>query len=140
VPLVLVPSARMRTGLAILGGLLAGILVATGILVAFVFVGPDPITPSAAPTPTLPPVATPSASLAPSPSATPSPSLTPSPSFASSPTPSASVVPSGSAAPPSGSAATQTGFHVGEPAPPLVVPQLGGETIDLAGAPRQRSG
>ena len=48
------------------------------------------------------------------------------PSAVASPTPSASA----SAAPssvPSGGA-----FHVGEPAPPLVVPQVGGGTIDLA--------
>jgi peroxiredoxin len=104
----------MRTGVTILAGLLAGVIVAAGILVAFVFVGPDPIAPSPSPTPTIPPEASPSASPAPS------------ASLASSP------APSGSAALPSGSAAAQTGFHVGEPAPPLVVPQLGGGTIDLS--------
>jgi len=111
----------MRTGLAILGGLLAGILVATGILVAFVFVGPDPVAPHSAPTPTLPPAATPSASPVPSASLAPSASL---------PAASGSAAPSGSAALPSGSPGSQTGFHVGGPAPPLAVPELGGGTID----------
>jgi len=132
VPLVLVPSARMRTGLAILGGLLAGILVATGILVAFVFVGPDTTTPRPAPTPTLPPVATPSASPVPSASLAPSPSPTPAPSVAPSASLRSSPAPSGSAAPPSGSPTSQAGFRVGQPAPPLLVPQAGGATIVLA--------
>jgi thiol-disulfide isomerase/thioredoxin len=108
-PLVLVPSARMKTGVAILAGLLVGVLVAVGVLAAFVFVGPDPIG--------LRPTPSPIASIAPSPSA--------------SAVASTSTGPSASAASPSGSGG-QTGFHVGEPAPSLVVPQLGGGTIDLA--------
>ena len=43
---------------------------------------------------------------------------------------SASAATSGLA--PSGSAGSQSGFHVGQPAPPLAVKQLGGGTIDLA--------
>ena len=99
----------MKTGIAILAGLLAGVLVAAGVLAAFVFVGPDPVG--------LRPTPSPTASIAPSPSATVAPS--------------ASATPSPSAPAPSGSGVVQTGFHVGEPAPPLVVPQLGGGTIDL---------
>jgi cytochrome c biogenesis protein CcmG/thiol:disulfide interchange protein DsbE len=100
----------MKTGIAILAGLLAGVLVAAGVLAAFVFVGPDPI------------------GLRP----------TPSPTVSAAPPPSASVGPSASSASsapavsPSASGGGQTGFHIGEPAPPLVVAQLGGGTIDLA--------
>ena len=111
-PLVLVPSAGMKTGIAILAGLLAGVLVAAGVLAAFVFVGPYPI------------------GLRPTPSPTPFVSVPPSAS--AEPSPSASVGPSGSVAGPSGSDGSQTTFHVGEAAPPLVVPQMGGGTIDLA--------
>ncbi len=106
----------MKTGLAILAGLLAGVMVAAGVLVAFVFVGPDPIGLRPTPVPTLPIAASPSASAVP-PSASPA-------------GPSASVSPPSSSALPSGSVAGQA-FHVGETAPPLVVPQLGGGTIDL---------
>jgi cytochrome c biogenesis protein CcmG/thiol:disulfide interchange protein DsbE len=109
-PLVLVPSAGMKTGIAILAGLLAGVLVAAGVLAAFVFVGPDPIGLRPTPSPTDSAIPTPSAS----------------------PSPSASATYSASAALPSGSEGAQAGFHVGEPAPPLVVAQLGGGTIDLA--------
>jgi thiol-disulfide isomerase/thioredoxin len=100
----------MKTGIAILAGLLAGVLVAAGVLAAFVFVGPDPVGLRPTPSPTV--------SAAPPPSA--------------SPGPSASAESSPAAASPSGSGGTQTGFHIGEPAPPLVVAQLGGGTIDLA--------
>jgi len=103
----------MKTGITIVAGLLAGVLVAVGVLAAFVLVGPDPV--GLRPTPS------------PSPSVAPSVAPSASPSVA----PSASIVPSPSAAP-SGSGPVQAGFHVGEPAPPLVVSQLGGGTIDLA--------
>jgi cytochrome c biogenesis protein CcmG, thiol:disulfide interchange protein DsbE len=109
----------MRTGVAILTGLLAGVLVAAGVLAAFVFVGPDPIglRPTPSPTFSLEPSVSPSASAVASGSATPSGSA---------------PAPSGSGAPaPSGSGAVQAGFHVGEQAPALSVPQLGGGTIDL---------
>ena len=103
----------MKTGIAILAGLLAGVLVAAGVLAAFVFVGPDPI------------------GLRPTPS--PSPFVSVPPSASTPPTASAPVAPSGSAAPSgSGSGGDQAAFHVGEPAPPIVVPQMGGGTIDLA--------
>jgi cytochrome c biogenesis protein CcmG/thiol:disulfide interchange protein DsbE len=100
----------MKTGVAILAGLFAGVVVAAGVLVAFVFVGPDPI----GLRPTLSPSAVAIASVS------------------ASATASASPGPSASGSAPSGSEAAQTGFHVGEPAPALVVPQLGGGTIDLS--------
>lgn len=101
----------MKTGVSILAGLLAGILVAVGVLAAFVFVGPDPVGLRPTPAPTL----VPSASLAPS--------VAPS-----------AVAASASAVPASGppSDAVQDNFHVGELAPALVVPQAGGGSIDLA--------
>ena len=102
----------MRSGAAILAGLFAGFLVAVGVLVAFVFVGPDPVGLRPTPLPTL------------IPSALPTVAPTTSPVVSAS-----AVVPSGSPGP---SAAAQAAFHVGKPAPPLVVPQLGGGTIDLA--------
>jgi peroxiredoxin len=104
----------MKTAITILAGLVLGILVAVGILAAFVFVGPDPVGLRPTPPPTLVP-------------ATPTPvPATPSPSVASAaPSGGASGVPSGSAGP--GAA-----FRIGSPAPALVVPQLGGGTIDLA--------
>lgn len=108
----------MRSGAVILAGLLAGFLVAVGVLVAFVFVGPDPVGLRPTPRPTLVPTAQPSVASA---------------------SASASAVASGSA----GSASASGGspapsdsiaraFHIGQPAPPLVVPQLGGGTIDLS--------
>jgi peroxiredoxin len=106
------PRGRMKTGVSILAGLLAGILVAVGVLAAFVFVGPDPIGLRPTPAPTLVPSASPAASVGPS-----------------------AVTASASAVPASGSPsdAVQDNFHVGEAAPALVVPQVGGGSIDLAG-------
>jgi cytoskeletal protein RodZ len=103
----------MRSALLILAGLLTGVLVAVGILAAFVFVGPDPVglrpTPSASVAPSVV-IASPSVSPAASPSASfASPSLSPGPS---------SSVPSGSpsAAPgsPGASDATQVSLRVGQ--------------------------
>ena len=102
----------MKTGGAILAGLLAGVLVAAGVLAAFVFVGSDPIGLRPTPSPTVAATASPSASAGPS----------------ASPAPSASA----SSGAPTGSDAGQTGFHIGEPAPPLIVAQLGGGTIDVS--------
>ena len=101
----------MKTGFTILAGLLVGVLAAAGILAAFVLVGPDPVGLRPTPAPTLVPVS-------PSPVvASPSPSL---------------ALPSGSplaSAP--GSVDPGVAFHIGQPAPALAVPQLGGGTIDL---------
>jgi cytochrome c biogenesis protein CcmG, thiol:disulfide interchange protein DsbE len=114
----------MRSGVTILAGLLAGVLSALGILAALVFVGPDPVglrpTPSPSAAASLVAVASPS--LSPSPAA-------PASAAPGSGAPSGSAGLGGSAAP---SDASQAGFHVGETAPPLVVSQLGGGTIDLA--------
>jgi hypothetical protein len=108
----------MKTAIAILAGLLAGVLVAAGVLAAFVFMVPDPV--AVVPTPL--PLVFPTASIAPSASAGPSTSAGPS----------GSPVPTGSAPSPSGSGAVQTGLHVGEPAPSQSALQLAGGTIDVA--------
>jgi peroxiredoxin len=102
----------MKTGVSILAGLLAGVLVAVGILAAFVFVGPDPVGLRPTPAPTLVPSAAPTAS--------------------------SSVAPASAAASPSvgagasGSIDPGAAFHIGQPAPALIVPQVGGGTIDLS--------
>jgi peroxiredoxin len=112
----------MRSGVSILAGLLAGMLVAFGVLAALVFVGPDPVGLRPTPSPSAAPSAVAVASA--------SPSLAPSGSAAgASGAPSGSAGAGGSATP---SEASQAGFHIGETAPALVVPQLGGGTIDLA--------
>jgi cytoskeletal protein RodZ len=126
----------MKTGGAILAGLLAGVLVAAGLLVAFVLVGPDPIGLRPTPSPTVAVTPSPTVAVTPSPTV----AVTPSPTVAATASPSASAGPSASpaasasasAGAATGSDAGQTGFHIGEPTPPLVVPQLGGGTIDLS--------
>jgi len=103
----------MKSAVSIAAGLLAGLLVAGALLVGFVFVGPDPV----------PETPTPSGSGA-----------VGSPDASTAAGGSASAGPPGSAgtsASPGSSAVTEN-FHVGEPAPALVVPQVGGGTIDLA--------
>ncbi|HUP55744.1 MAG TPA: redoxin domain-containing protein [Methylomirabilota bacterium] len=109
--------------LSILAGLLAGVAVALLVLGGILAFAPEP---GAAPTP----APQPSASIG-LPSASPSlPAASPSASGGSG-TPSASGAPSGSAVPSGGSSLAGL-FHVGEPAPALSVPQVGGGTIDLA--------
>ena len=94
----------MKARLSIVAGLVVGVAVAGLLLGGLFALTPDP-----------PPVATPSPPVA---------VATASPSAAASTAPSAS---------PRASASAATGpFHIGEPAPPLVVPQVGGGTIDLA--------
>jgi cytochrome c biogenesis protein CcmG, thiol:disulfide interchange protein DsbE len=107
----------MGSRLSVLAGLLAGLLVAGALLVAFVFVGPDPVAPSASPAPSDIAQASPSA-----PAATSSPPLS---SPVSGPV-------SGPLSGPAGSPGVTENFHIGQPAPALVVPQVGGGTIDLA--------
>ena len=100
----------MASRLSIAAGLVAGVIVALVLLVAFIFVGPDPGQPRASASASAPPAA--EASGAPSPSALPS---------------------GGSGSPvASGGSGEVPNFHVGEPAPSLIVPQVGGGTIDLA--------
>ena len=110
----------MKTAATILAGLLAGILVASGVLAAFVFVGPDPVGLRPTPSPSVAPSHSPSPSPSASPSPRASPSVGPSGSPAASPSPSA------------GGSGGATAFHIGEAAPALSVTQLGGGTIDLA--------
>ena len=118
----------MRSAVTIVAGLLSGVLVAFGVLAALVFVGPDPV--GLRPTPS--PSAEPSLVAVASPSPSSSPAASPSGAVGSgavgSGAPSGSAGAGGSPAPSDASAA---GFHVGETAPPLVVSQLGGGTIDL---------
>jgi thiol-disulfide isomerase/thioredoxin len=104
----------MGSRLSIAAGLAAGVIVALALLAGFVLVGPDP---GGART-SVPPSASPSAV----PSAT--------------STPVAATQPAGSSSPASSSpGASGSGivenFHIGEAAPALVVPQVGGGTIDL---------
>jgi thiol-disulfide isomerase/thioredoxin len=98
----------MSPRVTILTGLLAGVVAATALLGGILAFAPEPAA-----------EATPVPSVA---IATPTPEPTPMPSAA--PSTSASVAPSGSA--------TGGLFGVGAPAPILVVPQVGGGTIDLA--------
>ena len=100
----------MGPRLSAVAGLLAGVLVALGVLVAFLFVGPDP-----------------TARVSPGPSPEPSASVDGDPSA------SVDASPSGPAASDSpGPSGDETTFHIGKPAPALAVPQVGGGTIDLA--------
>jgi len=100
----------MSPRVTILTGLLAGVVAATALLGGILAFAPEPAT---EPTP-IPSVAI----------ATPTPEPTPVSSTAATASASASVAPSGS---------VSVGlFGVGAPAPILVVPQVGGGTIDLA--------
>jgi cytochrome c biogenesis protein CcmG/thiol:disulfide interchange protein DsbE len=99
----------MGSRLSIAAGLVAGVIVALVLLVAFVFVGPDPGQARA------------------------SASALASPEAVASGAPSPSAVPSGGSGSPvaSGASGEVPNFHMGEPAPSLIVPQVGGGTIDL---------
>lgn len=96
----------VSTRLAVVGGIGAGLLAAVLVIGAIVAFGPEPA--AATPSPgTSPPVGAPPTA---------------------SPTPVATVDPP--PATPTGGAIV-TAFHIGEPAPVLLVPQVGGGTIDL---------
>lgn len=101
--------AAVGNRLSIVLGVFAGAFVTAGALVGVLAFAPDPAT---------------VAGTSPSPGA----SLTPTPD-PSGAAPSSTPAPSGP-----GATATliTTSFHVGEPAPPIKVPQLGGGEIDLA--------
>jgi cytochrome c biogenesis protein CcmG, thiol:disulfide interchange protein DsbE len=99
----------MSSRLSIVAGLGAGIVAALALLAGFLFVGPDPSGPLASGSPSA--VASPSGP--PSQAA-----VTASP--ATSPTAGASV------------SGGSENFHIGDAAPALVVPQVGGGTIDLS--------
>jgi cytochrome c biogenesis protein CcmG, thiol:disulfide interchange protein DsbE len=105
--------ASMWPRLSIIAGLLTGVAAAALVIGGILILAPEP---GAAPTP--PPQ--PSASLGLEPTPSPTPTAT---AGSGEPSPSGSVLPSGE---------TGSAFHVGEPAPALVVPQVGGGTIDLA--------
>jgi len=108
--------ASLGPRLSIAAGLLAGILAAMGLLAGVLAFAPELET--AAPTVALP-------SLTAS-SPTPSPTTPPTPAATASASPAATARPSAVASEVAGP------FHVGEPAPVLLVPQVGGGTIDLA--------
>jgi len=95
---------------AIAAGLLAGVGVAALLLIGLLVLAPEPSIP-ATPAPS---IAQASGSFEPTADASPR----------------ASTTPTGSAT--ADSSASSSAFHVGQPAPALVVPQLGGGTIDLA--------
>lgn len=99
--------------ISVVAGLVAGVAVAVGILAAILAFAPETPVPSIAP---------PSSSQAPASSTPGGSAAAPSPA---SPAPTAPTAPTAS----SGRAGL---FHIGEPAPALVVPQVGGGTIDLA--------
>ena len=102
----------MRAILSIVAGLVVGVVAAGLLLGGILVLTPEPPPPSAA---------APSAAIA---------SSTPSPTASG--TPSATAATSASASPAASASAADAPFHVGQPAPPLVVPQVGGGTIDLA--------
>jgi cytochrome c biogenesis protein CcmG, thiol:disulfide interchange protein DsbE len=112
----------MWARLSIVAGLVAGVAVAGLVLGAILLLSPTPTPP---PVVTPPPVAMATSSIAPSPTAAPSatPAVTPSPASpsATADAPDASPSPS-----------LPTLLHIGQPAPPLVLPKVGGGTIDLA--------
>jgi hypothetical protein len=126
----------MKTAATILAGFLAGVLVAVGILAAFVFVGPDPVGLRPTPSPSPSPVA--SASPSPVASASPSPVTSRSPSPSSPPIPSSppSLAPSGSPAarpsPSAGASGSTAAIQVGQPAPVRSVARLGDGQAVLA--------
>jgi thiol-disulfide isomerase/thioredoxin len=98
----------MGTRFAIVAGLLAGVGVAAVLVLSVLALAPDPAVPSI-PAPSLALQSSRPTAVAGGPSSSPRSTVSASPS-------------------PHGGG----GFHVGEPAPRLVVPQVGGGTIDLA--------
>ena len=109
--------------LSIVAGLVVGVVVAFGIFAGILAFAPEPPVPSIAP---------PSFSLAPSSSTRAGSAATPDPEGSAAapiPTSSAPAARASGTSAPSGRAGL---FHVGESAPALVVPQVGGGTIDLA--------
>jgi thiol-disulfide isomerase/thioredoxin len=96
----------MRGRLSIVAGLVVGVAAAGLLLGGIIALAPDPPA-RTSPTPSLP-------------------AASPSSTSASGPA-SAAALASASA-----SAASSAAFHIGQPAPALVVPKVGGGTIDLA--------
>ena len=109
----------MPQRLAVVLGLLAGVATGALVIAAVVAFVPGPVHP------TRPPSALPSVAEA-SPES-------PSPLASASPSASSLAAPSGpSGSPEASPSTTATTFHVGEPAPALRIPRVGGGTIDLA--------
>jgi thiol-disulfide isomerase/thioredoxin len=106
----------MGPRLSVLAGLVAGVLVALAVLAGVILAVPPSAPPSVAPSVSAPAVAE-------------SPSVAPSATVVASPSGVASPSPSG---PASSSASGTANFHVGQAAPALSIPQVGGGTIDLA--------
>jgi thiol-disulfide isomerase/thioredoxin len=106
----------MWARLSIVAGLVVGIVVAGLVLGGIFAFAPDP------PPPSTPAPTTPLATSSPSPAVSAAPAAIPSPT--ASPSPSTSAVPSASAG--------DAPFHIGEAAPPLSFPKVGGWTIDPA--------
>jgi thiol-disulfide isomerase/thioredoxin len=122
----------MGPRLSVLAGLVAGILVALAVLAGVILAIPATIPASSEPSPSA--IAT---AFLESPSPSPSASASPSPSASASPSPSVVASPSGSPSGSPGASASAPGsatanFHVGQTAPALAVPRVGGGTIDLA--------
>jgi thiol-disulfide isomerase/thioredoxin len=110
----------MGPRLSIAAGLAAGVLVAFSILGGVIVLGPAVLPPGLPASPS----ASPSAGVSVAPSGGPSGSI---------PVASGSAGASGSPGPSaSGSGGQETLFHIGQPAPTLVVPQVGGGTIDIS--------
>jgi cytochrome c biogenesis protein CcmG/thiol:disulfide interchange protein DsbE len=102
--------------LPILLGLLTGVFAGVAVIAGAALLVPDATAPSHAP-PSLPALTAPPTAGA---------------SAAIAPSGSASASPGASAPAASSSSGTAANFHVDEPAPALVVPQVGGGTVDLA--------
>jgi cytochrome c biogenesis protein CcmG, thiol:disulfide interchange protein DsbE len=115
----------MGPRLSVLAGLVAGVIVALAVLGGVILAVPPSLPASSA----APSASASAAAVVESPSAPPSASPSVSASAAASPSvPADSAGPSGS---PGGSSSGTTNFHVGQAAPVLNVPQVGGGTIDL---------
>lgn len=104
----------MGSRLSIAAGVAVGVIVALALLAGFVLVGPDPGGARASAPPST------------------SPSVVPSATATATATASASGASSSPDASPSGSGIVEN-FHIGQPAPALDIPQVGGGTINLAG-------
>lgn len=124
----------MGTKLAIGAGLLAGIIAGgalVGAAVALLPAPPVPVLPTPSPIPTPAPSPIPTPAPSPSPTPTPAPSATPAPSNGAT---ASGDIASGEPSPVESPAASEgvIGVVVGQPAPDLRLPKLGGGTIDLA--------
>ena len=117
----------MSSRLPIVLGLLLGAMVAVGLIAGAAYVAPDAAVPTHSANVFVPSFGPPSPSIvvSGSPGASGSPIVT-----SSAPSGSAAVSPGSSAG--NSSSGVAANFHVGQAAPPLVVPQVGGGTIDLA--------